>query len=119
MRTLKFRAWDANKKFFPLKDFHIIGECTAFDLVNQYRIESLNDLEITQYVCKDINDEDIYEGDIIADRYDDNYVVEFSEQIGGFVARCITGKCADCSLNCITWPVVRGNIFENPELCAK
>lgn len=66
MREIKFRAWDSKNKKFPFVGFHIIGECTAFDLINQYRLEELNDLEVTEWAgCQDKNGKDIYEGDIV------------------------------------------------------
>ncbi len=65
-RVIKFRAWDSKNKTFPFIGFHIIGETTAFDLINQYSIENLNDLEITQYVgFQDVKGVDVYEGDVI------------------------------------------------------
>ena len=78
MRTLKFRAWDSKNKKFPFVGFHIIGECTAFDLINQYRLEELNDLEVTQFTgLKDVKGNDIYEGDIVKANPGAKFNVEF------------------------------------------
>ena len=47
--------------------FDIMGECTVFDLVKQYRLEEHNDLIITQFTgFQDSDGKDIYEGDIVS-----------------------------------------------------
>jgi len=86
MRTIKFRAWDAKNKKFPSTfiGFHIIGECTAFDLLKQYRLEEFCDLEIQQFTgLVDDKKVDIYEGDIVrinaGKDYQADYEVIWSE----------------------------------------
>lgn len=129
MRILKFRAWDSKNKKFPFKDFHIIGECTAFDLLNQYRLEEFNDLVITQFTgLTDKNGAEIYEGDIIADcvRDDENpeqvtpLIISFKH--GSF---CFLDSHKNLAYNNLELADVKddiidgfiiGNIFENPEL---
>lgn len=137
-RSIKFRAWDTKNKKFPFIGFHIIGECTAFDLINQYRLEELNDLEIQQFTgLLDKNGKEIYEGDILKTSYFSKYIVKFYE--GSFVVE-INGKHKSPLFNYTkngidtlrdlndktglisTLPEaaeVIGNIFENPELLIK
>lgn len=65
-RELMFRAWSTKKNEFLATGFHIIGETTLFDLLNQHRIEELDTLHIQQSTgCVDKNGVDIYEGDLV------------------------------------------------------
>ena len=66
----RFRAWDEKNKRFALacgeNYFHLIGECTMFDLLNQYRLEEYDDLIMEQSTgLLDSKGVEIFEGDLI------------------------------------------------------
>jgi len=67
VRKLRFRAWDKQQKKMYPGPFSIIGETTMFDLLKQWSVDALNDLEIMQ--STGLTDKnglgDIWEGDII------------------------------------------------------
>lgn len=66
MRELMFRAWDKAKKEYVFEGFHIIGELTALNVINQYWHKNLNDLEIEQFTgIYDRDGNPIYEGDVL------------------------------------------------------
>lgn len=121
---LKFRAWSNKSKSFIANGFHIIGETTLFDLLNQTILEDLDTIVITQTsTCQDKNGKEIYEGDII--KYN-NLTWPTSEHIGtieffagAFV--CNWGDQTDDTLSfmMITGMEVIGNIFENADLMPK
>lgn len=107
MRTYKFRAWDDVNKMFPIIGFHIMGEVVMFGLLQQYCLENLLQLKISQFTgYQDCNGVDIYEGDVIK-CWDGILVIKFEtfdiEQ--GYII-----PLDDLDIEII------GNIFENPEL---
>ena len=118
--------------------FDIMGECTVFDLVKQYRLEEHNDLIIQQFIgMKDANDTDIYEGDILQ-----GFGWYFEIKYGNIVRTLLSpdGTPSQVEIPCFyfqrigtdhkLFPIVHndfgqhdletlkivGNIFENPNL---
>ena len=123
MRKYKFRAWDKVLREFPFVGFHIIGECTAFDLIKQYQLEQLNDLVISQYTgINDKNGKEIYEGDIvcIGDEHDEEdisyglYTVFYKNG-----AYWVDEKRPELLLEFAEVCNVVGNVFENIDMIMK
>lgn len=82
----------------------------------------VNRFEIMQYIgFNDENDKEIYEGDILQNKFDDIKVVEFED--------CVIENCGCCNMvraigydftdffNDIQSTKIIGNKYENPELC--
>lgn len=63
----RFRAWDSINKKFAFVGFDILGETTVFGMCQQYELQHLVQLEITQFSgFSDDFAADIYEGDILS-----------------------------------------------------
>ena len=128
----KFRAWHIHKQIMCEViriDFEqgIITLDLETDDNEYYWMEtdwSFSDAEIMQYTgCRDKNGIEIYEGDVIKDKYDKIWLVQW--YVGAFV---ITNKIPDSDGQESTYSYfnnlsnhhfyfeVIGNMWENPEL---
>ena len=128
----KFRAWHINKQIMCEViriDFEqgIITLDLETDDDEYYWMETdwnFSDVEIMQYTgCRDKNGIEIYEGDVIKDKYDKIWLVQW--YVGAFV---ITNKIPDSDGQTTTYShfsnvsnhhfyfEVIGNMWENPEL---
>ena len=128
----KFRAWHINKQIMCEViriDFEqgIITLDLETDDDEYYWMETdwnFSDVEIMQYTgCRDKNGIEIYEGDVIKDKYDKIWLVQW--YVGAFV---ITNKIPDSDGQTSTYShfsnvsnhhfyfEVIGNMLNNPEL---
>lgn len=126
-----YGSWiDTDQMFYEIRDIDFYDkEVTVWGCHNKdcgtcddtYKIE---DVEVMQYTgCRDKNGIEIYEGDVIKDKYDKIWLVQW--YVGAFV---ITNKIPDSDGQATTYShfsnvsnhhfyfEVIGNIYQNPEL---
>lgn len=123
MRALKFRAYDKKRKKWIMKDFHIIGETTVFNMLADYQLEEFENIEIMQWTgLKDKVGNKIFEGDIIESirkgityrnivKYINGcfkYVKTYEKERGGCLCRDEGNYAKEIT--------VIGNVHQNPEL---
>lgn len=107
-REIKFRAWNTiEKKYIPN------GVVWHWELGrNENDVESY---PLEQYTgIKDVNDVEVYEGDVLKDEYNNFGVVKF--EYGRFIVH-ESGQDTDLQMwlsDC--YGQVSGNVHENPEL---
>jgi len=103
MRPIKFRAW--HKKLKAMFPNVAVKEK---DILYDTRWYRKDDVIIMQYTgLKDKNGREIYEGDIVVNPVLGTQVVEWNNELTGFLLFCMT--------DAEEWEVI-GNIFENKEL---
>lgn len=132
MREIKFRAWNKKQRIMCYDD-----EDNSSDYLDGINISDIgfinhklslpeedsgafrNNYEVMQYTgLKDMNDVEIYEGDI----YDNGwkkYLVEYSEERAGFFPFAKDDGCGCCSDELVSYPEngeIVGNIYENKHL---
>ena len=127
--TPKFRVWnEKTESFIDYGDLMLDlknGKVYSGDVgIPEYTIDVTNQVILMQYTgCRDKNGIEIYEGDVIKDKYDKIWLVQW--YVGAFV---ITNKIPDSDGQTSTYShfsnlsnhhfyfEVIGNIWENPEL---
>ena len=127
--TPKFRVWnEKTESFIDYGDLMLDlknGKAYSGDVgIPEYTIDVTNQVILMQYTgCRDKNGIEIYEGDVIKDKYDKIWLVQW--YVGAFV---ITNKIPDSDGQTTTYShfsnvsnhhfyfEVIGNMWENPEL---
>lgn len=138
MREIKFRAWDDVQKEWllgyempNLGGFSIVGEtmmmgewsCVLTDMLHGKFGERGEHLKVMQYTgLKDKNGKEIYEGDIVKDRWGKQNTItlepfEFSDWEDGCAG--FGFYLQTHSLKDFKEVEIIGNIYENPELIEK
>lgn len=119
MREIKFRAWNRTDKIMEYGvDINLNGEVIEYDY--GYYAGSY-DYPVMQYTgLKDMDDKEIYEGDVVLTNFGEKVVVRYSCSHAGYIPFVNDGGCGCCSddhTRCIPKYIkVIGNIYENPEL---
>ena len=125
----KFRVWnEKTESFIDYGDLMLDlknGKVYSGDVgIPEYTIDVTNQVILMQYTgCRDKNGIEIYEGDVIKDKYDKIWLVQW--YVGAFV---ITNKIPDSDGQTSTYShfsnlsnhhfyfEVIGNMWDNPEL---
>ncbi|MDK4479951.1 YopX family protein [Fusobacterium necrophorum] len=122
MKEIKFRIFDNSEKKFLIKNEKVsrgifkdkVSEIVDFEN-NSVQINNPEDERyiFLQYTgMKDINDKEIYEGDIVR-TFGDSFIVFYSQEQVGYLLKDTDGYLETIR----TYRVeVLGNIYENPEL---
>ena len=122
MKEIKFRGWDKQDKrmivheqdFIPLKVTNLgvlrLNPCIKD---NNWEFVEVDRFELMQYIgMKDINDVEIYEGDILKAKTNIGYV-KYNEKECSFEVCTLDWDIKFIEYSC--WEVI-GNIHENSEL---
>ena len=126
MRELKFRAWGKNIKEYLSQDGVEPYAYTLKD-ISDGPIYGIDGFIIEQYTgLKDKNGKEIYEGDIIREKWFDEDVRRGENRVGkveyftdGFVCWFVGGRFIPLGMFPVSHIEVIGNIHENPELLKK
>ena len=127
MKTRKFRAWDKKQKKWLGVNLHMSPldgflwwqfgyDCDAMTM------EEMENIELVQYIgVRDLNNVEIYEGNILVDDYGRVLLVEQYKFC--FCFKAITKTNFKIARDISPWfekgetfPEIIGHVFENPEL---
>ena len=122
-----FRAWDKEKNCWATSNtdqgiFHLVGEVTMFDLLNQYQIKYYDNLIIMQSTgLADKVGNEIFENDIVrineSNAVIDTGVIEWSGEYCVRIYRYRHTPELRHFVHAWAWAMtVIGNRYENPEL---
>ena len=122
MRDIKFRVWDNernamfNSKSVDIDFFEGKIEITSDTIrYDEVYTDEIKDFELMQYVgCKDKNNKEIYEGDIVKTK---EHIGQIIYSKGVFFID-VKGDFYLPIYNVSEFMEVIGNIYENPELLA-
>ena len=123
MRDIKFRVWDNernvmfNSKSVDIDFFEGKIEITSDTIrYDEVYTDEIKDFELMQYVgCKDKNNKEIYEGDIVKTK---EHIGQIIYSKGMFFID-VKGDFYLPIYNVSEFMEVIGNIYENPELWIK
>ena len=121
MREIKFRAWDGKyKKYYYMDNCDFIIERDGASVFSEFSSDRINkSWKLEQYTgLKDMNDIEIYEGDIIETRFPDNNLVYWDDEYSMFAYRHKTawGNSLFELYRSLADTEIIGNINETPEL---
>ena len=129
-REIKFRAWDkVRKRWFPKKEpfeIYLNGKYLGLDPWRENYRDWNNKYVLCQYTgLKDKNGKEIFEGDIIKDRYHRGEVLfgehDDADLYGTYQGWYINNKMYPGEIERrgilnMDSPEIIGNVYENPEL---
>ena len=125
-REIKFRAWNGEKWWgaFTLADIYEAGSQSQLDAywgTDDNNLPEFSGMIMVQYTgLKDKNGKEIYEGDIVKNRWGKPWTVEFITDKGSWrlVDTVDNSYSILLSKACIKNDAIEviGNIYENPEL---
>lgn len=86
MRDIKFRAWDVKyKEMRYINDLYFFEEEGIHEIVDGVGKGGYVECEIMQYIgFKDKNGKDVYEGDVITDKFGELFAVVYDEQFASY-----------------------------------
>ena len=123
MREIKFRAWDKKNKTMAYDNTYVCdititfsGQIFCHD--SYYEIYDY-DFDLMQYTgVKDVNDKEIYEGDILKRVDDSKVVIKYSVNSHSFEWYSLQIPDRYWNSDSSQWELseIVGNIYENPEL---
>ena len=133
-QIMRFRAWDKTNNKWAFVGFHLFGEVTIFNVLQQYKFEeACKSLEFTQFVnIQDKNKNDLYVGDLFKNE-DNGIVFRIYAVDGGFAINTTVKLFQQDIKNDYPFPLQPlsdeqivswiksccckiGNIYENPEI---
>ncbi|MCJ8153207.1 YopX family protein [Chryseobacterium sp. SSA4.19] len=126
MRQIKFRIWDTEDMIYPDQYFNFINASFWNIKTTEektIKLDTLNYQSLMQYTgIKDMEGNEIYEGDILRNFNGKKYVILWDSGDAGFVSvdlkEYILKPESRLDERDLVWVVceVIGNIHENPEL---
>lgn len=123
MRQIKFRAWDGATNRMLETGFHVLGEVTAFGIIEQRlmeyplgktTLERIGDVVLMQFVgLKDRNGNDVYHKDYVLSGKK-RFVVEWQQEEARFILLPCLGNTDNWKfMDEVQHMKVDGNIYES------